>query len=88
MVYLADHAKATPDKPAMINAETGEIVTYKELDRRSLQLANYLHAQGFKRGDHVAILMENNLRFMDAVWTAFRAGFYAARGAPLPADPP
>ena len=44
MVYLADHAKATPDKPAMINAETGEIVTYKELDRRSLQLANYLHA--------------------------------------------
>ncbi len=76
MVYLADHAKATPDKPAMINAETGEIVTYKELDRRSLQLANYLHAQGFKRGDHVAILMENNLRFMDAVWTAFRAGFY------------
>jgi len=75
-MYLADHARLTPDKPAMISADTGDQVTYAELDERSNRLAQYLHAQGFRRGDHIAVLMENNLRFMEPVWAAFRSGFY------------
>ncbi|HVY02226.1 MAG TPA: acyl-CoA synthetase [Caulobacterales bacterium] len=75
-MYIADHARATPDKPAMISAETGAIVTFKTLDDRSNQLARYLYAQGLRHGDHIALLMENNLRFMDVVWAAFRSGLY------------
>jgi len=75
-MYLADHARLTPDKPAMISADTGAKVTYAELDAASNRLAQYLYAQGFRRGDHIAVLMENNLRFMEPVWAAFRSGFY------------
>ena len=75
-MYVADHARDTPDKPAMIAAESGERVTYAELDERSNRLANYLRAQGLKRGDHIAILMENNLRYAEVVWAAFRSGLY------------
>ncbi|HZZ89736.1 MAG TPA: AMP-binding protein, partial [Caulobacteraceae bacterium] len=64
-MYAADHARETPDKPAMIAAESGAQVTYRELNDRSNQLAQFLHAQGLRRGDHIAILMENNLRYAE-----------------------
>lgn len=75
-MYLADHARLTPDKPAMISADTGQAVTYAELDERSNRFAQFLHAQGLRRGDHIAVLMENNLSFMEPVWAAFRSGLY------------
>ena len=86
-MYLADHAEATPDKPAMISAATGKVVTFKELNDRSNQLAQYLYSQGLRRGDHIALLMENHLRFMDVVWAAFRSGLYITTiNRYLPAD--
>src|SRR5476649_2453621 len=75
-MYVADHARDTPDKPAIIAASSGAQVTYRELNDRSNQLAQFLHAQGLRRGDHLAILMENNLRFVEVVWAAFRSGLY------------
>jgi fatty-acyl-CoA synthase len=76
MAYLADHARLTPDKPAMISADTGAVVTFGELNERSNRLARRLFDAGLRRGDHVALLMENNLRFMETVWAAFRSGLY------------
>jgi fatty-acyl-CoA synthase len=75
-MYIADQARLTPDKPAMIAAETGDVLTFKELDDRSNQLARYLYERGLRRGDHIAILMENNLRYHEVVWAAFRSGLY------------
>jgi long-chain acyl-CoA synthetase len=76
MAYLPDHAAAKPSKPAMISADTGDVVTFRELNDRSNQLAQLLHARGIGRGDHLAVLMENNLRFFDSVWAAHRSGLY------------
>ncbi len=85
-MYLADHARLTPDKPAMIIPDRGQ-VTFAELDARSNQLAHLLHDRGLRRGDHIAVFMENNLRFMDAVWAAFRSGLYVtAINRYLPAE--
>ncbi|MGE0828595.1 MAG: acyl-CoA synthetase [Hyphomonadaceae bacterium] len=75
-MYLADHARTTPDKPALIAAESGRIVTYRELDERSNRLAQFFYAQGLRRGDHIALLMENHLAFMEPVWAALRSGLY------------
>ena len=75
-MYIADQARLTPHKPAMIAAESGKVLTFKELDDRSNQFARHLYAQGLRRGDHVAILMENNLRFHEVVWAALRSGLY------------
>ena len=72
-MYLADHARLTPDKPAMIIPGRGE-VSFAQQDARSNQLAHLLYDRGLRRGDHIAIYMENNLRFMDAIWAAYRSG--------------
>ncbi len=86
-MYLADHARLTPDKPAMVSADTGQVVTYAELNERSNRFAQYLHAQGLRRGDHIAVLMENNLSFMEPIWAAFRSGLYVTTiNRYLPAD--
>ncbi len=75
-MHLADHARLTPEKPALISADTGKVVTFAQLDERSLRMANLFRTRGLKRGDHVALLMENNLAFLDAVWACFRSGLY------------
>jgi len=76
MPYLPDHAAETPDKAAMVSADTGDVVTFKQLNDRSNQLAQLLRSRGLERGDHIAVLMENNLRFYDPVWAAMRSGLY------------
>ena len=65
-----------PDKPAAINAGTGETLTYGELNERSNRLAQLLWARGLRPGDHIAIFMENNLRYFDVIWAALRSGLY------------
>ena len=65
-----------PDKPAVIMARSGAVVTYGELDYRSNQLAQLLRHRGLREGDAIAICMENNERFYELVWAAQRSGLY------------
>ena len=53
-MYVGNYAATTPDKPAIIRPATGEQLTYRELDERSIRLAKYLRAAGARRGDHLA----------------------------------
>jgi fatty-acyl-CoA synthase len=64
----------TPDKPAVIHGGTGAALTYRELDERSNRLAQYLYALGLRRGDHIAVLLENNMRYFELCWAALRSG--------------
>ena len=57
-------------------ARSGDQLTYRELDRRSCQLAQLWHSAGLRPGDHVCILMENNIRFIEVYWAAIRSGLY------------
>ncbi|HET9732879.1 MAG TPA: AMP-binding protein [Acidimicrobiales bacterium] len=75
-MYPGTIAAQTPDKPAYIMASTGQVVTYAELDRRSNQLAHLLRDRGLRKGDSIAIFMENNDEFMVAAWAAQRSGLY------------
>ena len=70
------HAKKNPDKPAFIMANSGEVVTYKELDERSNKIANLFRSKNLNSGDHIAIFMENNVRFTEILWAAQRSGLY------------
>lgn len=81
------HAKTTSNKPAYIMAATGEVVTYKELDESSNQLAHLFRDAGLKVGDSIAIFMENNARYYEICWAAQRAGlYYTAIPSRLTAD--
>jgi long-chain acyl-CoA synthetase len=78
-MWPAPHAEANPDKPAYVMAESGETVTYRELNERSNQLANLFADLGLGFEDHVAILMRNNPRYLEVTWGAQRSGiFYTA----------
>lgn len=75
-MYPGQWAKERPDHAAVIMAGSGRTVTYKELDERSNRLAQLWHARGLRRGDHVAILLQNQVEYFDAVWAALRSGLY------------
>jgi acyl-CoA synthetase (AMP-forming)/AMP-acid ligase II len=58
----AKHAALTPGREAVIDAETGQRITFAELDEQVRRLANGLTDQlGLDRGDRVAILSKNSI---------------------------
>lgn len=70
------NAAKHPDKPAYVMAESGEVVTYRELDERSNRLAQLFQHRGLRFRDHVAIFMDNNPRYLEVAWAAQRSGLY------------
>ncbi|MFV0259027.1 MAG: AMP-binding protein [Acidimicrobiales bacterium] len=75
-MYPGTFAETTPEKPAVIMADTGEQLTYRELNDRSNRLAQLWWDAGLRPGDHVSIFMENNIRFFEVYWAAVRSGLY------------
>jgi long-chain acyl-CoA synthetase len=65
-----------PEKPAYIMAESGEVVNYQALDDKSNQAAQLFRKMGLKRGDHIAILLENHLCFLQICLAAERSGLH------------
>ncbi|VAV89031.1 CoA ligase @ Long-chain fatty-acid-CoA ligase, Mycobacterial subgroup FadD4 [hydrothermal vent metagenome] len=68
------HAQENPDKPAIIMAASGELVTYGMLDARSNQIAHLYRSLGFQIGETVAICMENHPQFFSVTWGSQRSG--------------
>ena len=68
------HARARPEHPAIVMAESGEAVSYGEMDAYANRFAQMLRARGIGRGGHVAVLMENNADYLQIVWGSQRAG--------------
>ena len=75
-MYPGVHAATHPDKPAVIMADTGQALTYQQLEERSLRLANDFRSRGLVPGDHVAIAVENRFEIVEALWAALRTGTY------------
>jgi fatty-acyl-CoA synthase len=70
------HAARTPDRPAIVLAPGGEVVTYAQLEERSVRVARALRARGLRVGDHIAMLLENSREFLETAWAAQRSGLY------------
>ena len=75
-MYSRSFALSTPDHPAFIMASTGETVSHREYDERANRLTHLLRAAGLHRGDHYAIFMENNSRFLEVCAAGERSGLY------------
>ncbi|MFM8542728.1 MAG: acyl-CoA synthetase [Chakrabartia sp.] len=81
------HAKTTPDKPAIIVAETGEMRTYRQLDEASNQVAHFFRKHGLGHDDVVAFMLENTPDYYNLTWGAQRAGLrYVCISSRLTAD--
>src|ERR1700716_3519615 len=75
-MYPGTHAKSKADQPAFIMAQSGETVTYAELESRTNRLAHFLRSRGLKRLDHYSIFMENNARYIQCCGAGERSGLY------------
>ncbi len=75
-MYAAEHALRTPDRPAVVMAGSGEVLTYGDFEARANQVAHLLRHAGLGRGDHVAIFMENEPAMLLAEAGAERSGLY------------
>jgi amino acid adenylation domain-containing protein len=73
-------AQKTPD--AVAAAFEGDQLTYRELDRRTNQLANYLRSNGVKHGVMVGVFVERSLDMIIGLLGVMKAG-----GAYVPLDP-
>lgn len=74
--YPGDTARTQPDKPAIVIADTGRVLTYGELDRNSAALARVLVDAGLRAGDTVALLTTNTPEALEVYWGTRRAGLY------------
>ena len=76
MPILKALAETQPDKIACEFPETGERITYAELDRQARRTAHWMIDLGLQGGDHIAILTENHPTLFDIAWASRRAGLY------------
>jgi acyl-CoA synthetase (AMP-forming)/AMP-acid ligase II len=70
------HAASAPDRLAVVMASTGETRTYAELEANSNRIAAMLRSRGLQRGDVVAVVMPNDVRWYEIIWGIQRCGMY------------
>jgi acyl-CoA synthetase (AMP-forming)/AMP-acid ligase II len=75
-VFARQQAIADPDKPAIVMASSGETVTFGEFEARSNRVAHLLRSTGLRRGDHIAVFIENSPQLLEIEGGAERAGLY------------
>ena len=75
-MFARPEALAHPDKPAIIMASSGETVTFGEFEARGNRVAHLLRDAGLRRGDHVAVFIENSPQLLEIEAGAERVGLY------------
>ncbi len=78
---LARHATCRRDRLGLVFA--GHRLTHAELDRRANRAANALHALGVRKGDRVALLLDNSLELLDLYHAAAKTGIVVVPLSPL-----
>jgi acyl-CoA synthetase (AMP-forming)/AMP-acid ligase II len=73
-VHPGVFAAKEPDRPAVIMAASGAVVTYAELEARSNQVAWLARRSGLRPGDGLAAITENRPELLDLAWGAQRSG--------------
>ncbi len=87
LLFPIDQVPGDADRLAFQMCESGETVTFGQRESPVNQVARVLHACGVTRGTHVALLMKNHRRFLEACFGADRAGVHCTTiGTRLTAD--
>ncbi|HLV44197.1 MAG TPA: AMP-binding protein [Aggregatilineales bacterium] len=80
--FVLDHAAHRPDRPALIDGVTGQVITYASFAARVRAAAAGLAACGFRQGDVLALLCANTPGYAVALHAALLLG-----GVVTPANP-
>jgi amino acid adenylation domain-containing protein len=79
-----EQAERSPDATALLD-ESGDTVSYRELNQRSNRLAHYLRERGAGPGTRIGICLERGIAQIVAIYAAVKAG---ATYVPIDADLP
>ncbi len=71
-MYLARSARFWADRPALLFRD--RVITYRQLEARSNQLAHALQGLGLKRGDRVAIVSPNRPEIVEIECALYKLG--------------
>lgn len=69
-------ARTAPDKPAVVMTSTGATRTYASLADAIRRIAMLFTSVGLRRGNHIALLLENRVEFLEICWAAQLSGLY------------
>jgi acyl-CoA synthetase (AMP-forming)/AMP-acid ligase II len=75
---VAKWAKARPDSPAILSAESGRAVTWSEFDRLTTALARELLRLGFAKGDFLVTLLPLSIDHVLLEYSCFKIGVIVA----------
>jgi acyl-CoA synthetase (AMP-forming)/AMP-acid ligase II len=75
---VAKWAKARPEAPALLSAEGGRAVTWREFDRTTTALARELSRLGFVKGDFLVTLLPLTVDHVLLEYSCFKIGVIAA----------
>jgi len=70
------HALAHPSRLAFVIADTGERLSYRELDEGSNRAAQLFRSLGLVAGDRIGLMLRNRLEFPILYWGAQRSGLF------------
>src|SRR5258708_35587809 len=71
---LSERARVTPGRTALVSVETGERLTYAQLDARAERAAQTLTALGIGEGDRFGLLAYNCVEFLELFFGAMKRG--------------
>ena len=75
-MYAAEIAEREPGRLALVMGESGRALTFREFEDAANRMAQFLRAQGLRRGDRIAFFMENSLELVEVQGGAERTGLY------------
>ena len=71
---LAKYARRDPDKPAIVDLDSGTAISFGQLERVVIDIAADLKRRGIRKGSRVLLLSDGNLEML-LIWLgAWRLG--------------
>jgi fatty-acyl-CoA synthase len=67
-------AELSPERVGLVDADTGEEYTYRELDERANRAARLLREHGVSKGDRVAVVSRNRPELVDLYFATAKVG--------------
>jgi len=71
---LAERARITPDRVALVSVETGERLTYAQLNSRANDAAAMILDAGLESGDRAGLFAHNSIDFIALFFGALKTG--------------
>lgn len=74
-MYLQQLSEQFPNKIAAIIADTGENISFGDLNTKTKQLVHYI-AKNTKKGDSIACLQKNSVEYLVSLWACLQSPFH------------